>query len=91
VWWGQIHLEILFHSKHVVISRLIRILYFTLFIFQVQVRRAKSEITSKQITMVKKRIRDPEVLEEAPPAKSEADDSGSDDVCSLSLVTSNAY
>jgi protein BCP1 len=30
--------------------------------------------------MVKKRIRDPEVLEEAPPAKSGADDNGSDDV-----------
>jgi protein BCP1 len=30
--------------------------------------------------MVKKRIRDPEVLEEAPPVKFGAEDSGSDDV-----------
>jgi hypothetical protein len=32
------------------------------------------------ITMVKKRVRDPEVLAEAPPAAGADDDSGSDDV-----------
>jgi hypothetical protein len=41
-------------------------------------------IKFSKITMVKKRIRDPEVLEEAPPAKPGADDSGSDDACPLS-------
>jgi len=30
--------------------------------------------------MVKKRVRDPEVLADAPPAQVEGDDSGSDDV-----------
>lgn len=34
----------------------------------------------KSIKMVKKRVRDPEVLADAPPAQVEGDDSGSDDV-----------
>jgi hypothetical protein len=44
--------------------------------------------------MVKKRIRDPEVLEDVPPAKTEAEDSGSDDVCfssSLPLTTPDRF
>ena len=48
-----------------------------------------SSTTSQTVTMVKKRIRDPEVLEEAPPPKSGADDSGSDDVNPLLLFPTN--
>jgi hypothetical protein len=48
--------------------------------------RPECNIKFNEIAMVKKRIRDPEVLEEVPPTKSEADDSGSDDACPFSLL-----
>jgi hypothetical protein len=42
------------------------------------IQLAPNNITSSK--MVKKRVRDPEVLADAPPAQVEGDDSGSDDV-----------
>ena len=52
---------------------------------------AECDIDSNQLAMVKKRTRDPEVLEEAPPAKSGADDSGSDDVRIFILTFTTEY
>jgi hypothetical protein len=75
-WWGKFSGT----SHHIQIRKSIRI-FIHIFVGPTS---PSYETTSRHITMVKKRIRDPEVLEEAPRAKSQADDSGSDEVCLFS-------